>query len=70
MVFTFLHSFRVSVMSVMSVTKKSKNSEGQIVKYCKILSVRKQGESITLKSLLFVLSMYLFLVQRNFAKKG
>ena len=46
MVFTFLHSFCVSVMSVMSVTKKSKNSDGQIVKYCKILSVRKQGESV------------------------
>ena len=55
-------SFHVSVMSVMSlsVIKKSNNSEGQIFKYCKILSVRKQGESITLKSLLFVLSMYFF----------
>ena len=64
--------FRVSVMSVMSlsVIKKGNNSEGQFVKYCKILSVRKQGESITLKSLLFILSMYLFLVQINFAKKG
>ena len=66
MVFTFsietntMQSFRVSVMSVMSVIKKSNNSEGQIVKYCQILSVRKQGESITLKSLLFVLSVYFF----------
>ena len=63
MVFTFsvetntMQSFRVSVMSVI---KKSNNSEGQIVKYCQILSVRKQGESITLKSLLFVLSVYFF----------
>ena len=56
-----MQSFFVPVkMSVMSVIKKSNNSEGQIVKYCKILSVCKQGESIALKSLLFVLSMYLF----------
>ena len=41
-----MQSFCVSVMSAMSVIKKSNNSEGQIGKYCKILSVRKQGESV------------------------
>ena len=63
-------SFHVSVMSVMSlsVIKKSNNSEGQIVKYCKILSVRKQGFYTLVIAFCFI--NVFFLVKKNFSKRG
>ena len=60
-----MQSFRVSVMSVI---KKSNNSEGQIVKYCKILSVRKQGVYTPVIAFRFI--NVFFLVKKNFSKRG
>ena len=68
-----MQSFHVSVMSVMSVIKKSNNSEGQVktlkcnVKYFQFAN----KESLLHSSRCF--SFYqcvFFLVKRNFAKKG
>ena len=60
-----MQSFRVSVMSVI---KKSNNSEGQIVKNCKILSVHKQGVYTPVIAFRFI--NVFFLVKKNFSKRG
>ena len=46
---------------VVSASKKSDNSEGQM---------QNTRDSFTLQSLLVIISIYFFLVKRNFAKKG
>ena len=56
-------------MSVMSVKKKSDNFEGQT--QSTVWFSLQTGEFInTLWLLLVILSIYFFLVKRNFAKKG
>ena len=64
-----LCSHVVSVMLIMSVSKKSDNSEAR----CKILydSVRQQGESIyALVIVCHYINLFCFLVKKNFAKQG
>ena len=64
-----LCSYVMSIMSVMSLRKKSDNFEGQTQSTVWFSS--QTGEFInTLWLLLVILSIYFFLVKRNFAKKG
>ena len=60
-----MQSFRLSVMSVI---KKSNNSEGQIVKYYKTLSVRKQGVYTPVIAFRFI--NVFFLVRKIFHKRS